>query len=236
VGRICVSALVFVLLSCAASTKQYVVDYDKLSAEAKAYFGSTDNLSSRLFILSRYGLPFLTGDRYRSWAVFNVEDLFVRSGYPADEEIWTWEDCKVTFYSLATLDYCYLPPLIPPGQTRLELTDTCTQDNGDFVVEFEIDGLREEDHRTLYKIQMLARSDHGKKDWTYLYDTSPIVGRNGLRSVHFTARLNRALLHQLFPVKNKKEKRLVFLIVMWDFLSSEKREAVFGLSLNGRRG
>ena len=230
-------SIILVFFSCAASTSQFTVDYDKLPPKAKAYFGSKDNLSSRLFILSHYGLPFLAGDLNHSRSVFDVEDLFIRDKHPPYEEVWTWEDCRVTFYSLADLAYEYVPPEYPPGEVQLKLTDTCTTEDGQFCIEFRIDGLKEDHHATLYKVQILARAKDRKKGWLYLYDTSPIVGRTGLRSVQLTAFADSQLLSYLFLEKPKRKKaEVMFLIVIWDFLSSEKREAVFELSLTGRRG
>jgi hypothetical protein len=236
VARIRLLAFMLVFFACTSPGRQFTVDYDKLSPKAKAYFGSKDNLSSRLFVLSHYGLPIMAGDRTHSCGVFDVEDLFVKDGYPPTEEVWTWKDCSVTFYSLADLAYDYVPPQCPPGDVQLRLRDTCTQEEGRFVVEFQIDGLKEEQHRTLYKVQILAKGNHERSRWVYLYDTSPIVGRTGLRSVYLTAYVDHSVLPCLFLRKGEEETEIMLLVVIWDFLSSEKREAVLALPVNGRRG
>lgn len=235
-GRIRLLALLLVLFACTSPGRQFTVDYNKLSPKAKAYFGSKDNLSSRLFVLSHYGLPFMAGDRRHSYGVFDIEDLFVKDSYPPEEEVWTWKDCSVTFYSLADLAYDYVPPQYSPGDVQLRLRDTCTQEGGQFVIEFQIDGLKEEEHRTLYKVQILAKSNDKRSRWVYLYDTSPIVGRTGLRSVYLTAYVDYNVLPYLFLHKGEEETEIMLLVVIWDFLSSEKREAVLALPVNGRRG
>jgi hypothetical protein len=57
-----------------------------------------------------------------------------------------------------------------------------------------------------------------------------------MRSVKLTAFADTELLSRLFLQKPKRKKaEVMFLIVIWDFLSSEKREAVFELSLAERK-
>jgi hypothetical protein len=237
VRRFIFFAFLSLILAGCAYKPPFTIDYDKLPPDIRAYWPVEKALSARLWALSKHGLPILAGDAHSSRTVFEVEDLFIPS-YPPDEETWKYLYFQYTFYSLAKLDdFSYTAPQYPPGALNVSIQDTCTKLNDstnkeEFIIEFFIDGLKEEGRTTLYKIQILIK---GKEKWEYLYDTSPILGQTGLRAVKLTAFVEREILEDIAwkDVHSKKRtKKSPVLIIVWDFRSREKREAVFELTLS----
>jgi hypothetical protein len=215
----------------------YTVDYDKLPPDVRAFWPIEKALSARLWALDKFGMPMFAGDKRFSHTIFEVEDLFIPS-YPPDEEVWRYPDFKCSFYSLAKLeDLSYTAPEHPPGELNVSIQDTCTKfyedtNEEEFIIEFFVDGLEEESRTTLYKMQILMKN---KTKWEYLYDTSPILGKTGLRSTFVMASVTRDVLSEIMwehDYSRKKSKKTPILIIAWDFRSKEKREAVFELALS----
>jgi hypothetical protein len=215
----------------------YTIDYDRLPPDVRAYWPIEKALSARLWALDKFGMPMFAGDKRFSHTIFEVEDLFIPS-YPPDEEVWRYPNFQCSFYSLAKLDdFSYTAPEHPPGELNVSIQDTCTllddsTKHEEFVIEFFVDGLKEEGRTTLYKVQILMKN---KKKWEYLYDTSPILGRTGLRAVKLAAFVDRKILSDIAwsdDYSKKKTKKFPVLIIAWDFRSKEKREAVFELALS----
>jgi hypothetical protein len=230
VRRLIFFAFLSLILAGCAYKPPYTIDYDKLPPDIRAYWPVEKALSARLWALSKYGLPILAGDGRFSRTIFEVKDLFIRS-YPPDEETWKYFYFQCTFYSLADLILSYTAPDYPPGELNVSIQDTCTSREY-FCLEFKVDGLKEEGRTTLYKVQVLMK---GKKKWEYLYDTSPILGQTGLRAVKLTAFVDRKILSDIAWKDDHSKirtKKFPVLIIVWDFRSKEKREAIFELTLS----
>jgi len=166
------------LIAGCAYKPPFEVDYDKLPPEIKVYYPIEKALSARLWALSRFGMPMFAGDNIRRQTVFAPEDLFIHS-YPPHEEIWWWPTFRCSFYSLGGLALSYSAS----GSKSLgvSIQDTCSKSDY-FCIEFRIEGLKRVKRMTLYKFQIVFRKPKTNK-WTYLYDTSPIVGETGLNGV-----------------------------------------------------
>jgi len=213
---LCIISLV--ILTCAPAFK---LDYDLLSPEVKTYFGSEEVISPYLWVLYKYGLPNHAE---------TVQDLFVYD-CPGHFPVWSYGIDTITFVFPAHFSCVSIPPSSPPGDLRISRLDTCRKD-GDFCIEFLIDGLATFGRKTLYKTQILiTRSEvsvRGKRNrWMYLWDSPPIIGNSGLRAVKITTFIDEDALTR------KKNKPSLVLVVLTDFVSGQKREAVF--KVEGRR-
>lgn len=227
-----ITTCLLLLLSCAYKPP-FKVDYSKLPPDIKVYYPVEKALSARLWVLSQYGMPMFAGDTTGSQSVFSVEDLFVRS-YPAHEEMWWWATFRCTFYSLGNLSLSYSAS--SSKELQVSIQDTCSKSDY-FCLEFNIDGLKEENRTILYKFQIVFRKPKTKK-WLYLYDTSPIVGETGLNGVDAVFFMDvEAVKRRVFSEykhSRPKSAKIPVLIVVWDFRAKEKREAVFELTIETR--
>jgi hypothetical protein len=202
--------ILLILLACAPG---YKINYSLLSPEAKIYFGSDNAVSPYLYCIYKNGLP----ENAKS-----IQDLFM-DDYPRPSVVWHYSRGSAIFEFPADLCLDYVPPCHKFGELQISDVNTCYVE-GDFCIEFLIDGLSLSNRNTLFKIEILVK----RKSWMYLWDSPPIVGRSGLRAVKATAFVDRDAL------EDKRRESSLMLIVVKDFLTGEKREAVFKTSKERR--